>query len=264
MVWRWNSSNRRQSDMAQTTRHNPASVHAPSSGYSMGLELSQHRRLLFISGQVPERSDGSLPEGFEAQCEQAWRNVIEVLAAADLGVEHLVKINTCLTDRTQVTANRAASRMSDFFMRLMGFMAISRVLRRHGVSLSVIGEIERETYKAQLLTVPGAERLASGRQFMSSENQTLLREQAAKSATKSHQKEFPEDFVYDFVEPGPSGNFEFGINYKACGFCKFAARHGDKEILPNICGLDFDAYATGGIHLARTQTLAGGANHCNF
>ena len=26
----------------------------------------------------------------------------------------------------------AASRMSDFFMRLTGFMAISRVLRRHG------------------------------------------------------------------------------------------------------------------------------------
>ena len=154
----------------------------------------------------------------------------------------------------------AASRMSDFFMRLMGFMAISRVLRRHGVSLSVIGEIEIETYKAQLLTVPEAERLASGRQFMSSENQTLLREQA----TKSHQKEFPEDFVYDFVEPGPGDNFEFGINYKACGFCKFAARHGDKEILPNICGLDFDAYATRGIHLERTQTLAGGANHCNF
>jgi hypothetical protein len=50
----------------------------------------------------------------------------------------------------------AASRMSDFFMRLMGFMAISRVLRRHGVPLPVIGEIERQTYKAQLLTVPDA------------------------------------------------------------------------------------------------------------
>jgi hypothetical protein len=65
-----------------------------------------------------------------------------------------------------------------------------------------------------LLTVPKAERLASGRQFMSSENQTLLREQAA----KSHQNEFPEDFVYDFVEPGLGDNFEFGIDYKACGF----------------------------------------------
>jgi 2-iminobutanoate/2-iminopropanoate deaminase len=93
--------------MAQIVRHNPAAVHAPSSGYSMGLEFSQHRRLLFISGQVPENSDGSVPEGFEAQCEQAWRNILKVLAAADLGVEHLVKINTFLTDRSQVVANRA-------------------------------------------------------------------------------------------------------------------------------------------------------------
>lgn len=154
----------------------------------------------------------------------------------------------------------ADSRMSDFFMRLLGFMAISRVLRRHGVSLAVIGDIERDTYKAQLLTAPEAERLASGRQFMSAENQAFLRGQAEKSL----QEQFPDDFVYDFVEPGPGDTFEFGINYKACGFCKFAARHGDKDILPNICGLDFDAYATRGIHLERTQTLAGGASHCDF
>lgn len=158
----------------------------------------------------------------------------------------------------------AASRMSDFFMRLLGFLAISRVLRRHDVPVSMIGEIERETYKAQLLTVPEGERLDSGRQFMSLENQSLLREQATKSTTESHQKEFPEDFVYDFVEPGPNDSFEFGINYTACGFCKFAAHHEDKEILPNICGLDFVAYAARGIHLERTQTLAGGASHCNF
>ena len=152
------------------------------------------------------------------------------------------------------------NRMSDFFMRLMGFMAIGRVLRRHGVPLPVIGDIERESYKAQLLTVPEAERLASGRQFMSAENRALLREQAA----KSHAEEYQEDFVYDFIEPGPRDSFEFGINYKACGFCKFAARHGDQDILPHICGLDFEAYATRGIRLERTQTLAGGASHCNF
>ena len=158
----------------------------------------------------------------------------------------------------------AASRMSDFFMRLMGFMAISRVLRRHGVPLPVIGDIEREAFKAQLLSVPEAERLASGQQFMSPENQALLREQAATSNTASHRNEFPDDFVYDFVEPGPDDHFEFGINYTACGFCKFAGRHGDKDILPNICGLDFVAYAARGIRLERTQTLAGGASHCNF
>src|SRR5436305_13047428 len=110
MVWHWKSSNRRQSDMAQIVGQKPASVHAPSSGYSMGLELGQHRRLLFVSGQVPEKPDGSVPEGFEAQCEQAWRNVIEVLAAAGLGVEHPVKINTFLTDRSQFMANRTIRR----------------------------------------------------------------------------------------------------------------------------------------------------------
>ena len=154
----------------------------------------------------------------------------------------------------------SAGRMSDFFMRLMGFMAIGRVLRRRRVPLAVIGEIERESFKAQLLMVPEAERLASERQFMSPENQALLRKQAA----KTHAEEYPEDFVYDFVEPRTGDNFDFGINYKACGFCKFAARHGDQEILPHICGLDFEAYATPGIRLQRTQTLAGGASHCNF
>ena len=158
----------------------------------------------------------------------------------------------------------AASRMSDFLIRLLGFMAVGRVLRRHGVPLPLIREIARETAKAHLLTMPEADRLASGRQFMSPENQALLREQATDSTTASHQQEFPEDFVYDFVEPGPGDDFEFGIDYKACGFCKFAARHGDKEILPSICGLDFDAYATRGIRLVRTQTLAGGASHCDF
>jgi hypothetical protein len=176
--------------------------------------------------------------------------------------EVMAEFETVLTHMPYVGGS--ASRMSDFFMRLMGFMAISRVLRRHGVPLPVIGDIERETYKAQLLTVPEAERLASGRQFLSPENQALVREQAAMSVTASHREAFPQDFVYDFVEPGPGDDFDFGINYKACGFCKFAAQHGDKEILPNICGLDFDAYATRGIQLVRTQTLAGGASHCDF
>jgi hypothetical protein len=158
----------------------------------------------------------------------------------------------------------AANRMSDFFMRLLGFIAIGRVLHRHGVPVPLIGEIERETYKAQLLTVPAAERLAAGRQFLSPENQAMLREQAARSTTAAHRQAHPDDFAYDYVAPGPGDDFVFGIDYKACGFCKFAARHGDKEILPNVCGLDFDAYATRGIRLVRTQTLAGGASHCDF
>lgn len=153
-----------------------------------------------------------------------------------------------------------ASRMSDFFMRLLGFIAIGRVLRRHGVPVPVIADIGRESYRAQLLSVPEAERRTAGRRFMSAENRALLRAQAA----KSHAEAYPDDFVYDVVEPGPGDSFEFGIDYRACGFCKFARRHGDEDILPSICGLDFEAYAAWGIRLERTQTLAGGASHCDF
>jgi hypothetical protein len=212
-------------------------------------------------------------EAYRSAMEAAMRQRLDLADAMLRERAHLTEIDGIrqeVMDEFEIVLTQmpyvggAASRMSDFFMRLMGFMAISRVLRRRGVPLPVIGEIERETYKAQLLTAPEAERLASGRQFMSPEHQALLREQAATSMTDSHQKEFPEDFAYDFVEPGPEDNFEFGINYKACGFCKLAARHGDKDILPNICGLDFVAYAARGIRLERTQTLAGGASHCNF
>src|SRR5262245_24313392 len=58
----------------------------------------------------------------------------------------------------------AESRMTDFFMRLLGFMAIGRVLRRKGLPAKVIGDIEVETYKAHLLATPEPDRLRAGRQ----------------------------------------------------------------------------------------------------
>jgi hypothetical protein len=70
-------SNKGQSAWLKSRSHNPAAVHAPSSGYSMGLKLGQHRRLLFISGQVPDDRT-AVCRGFEAQYEQKRRNIIEV------------------------------------------------------------------------------------------------------------------------------------------------------------------------------------------
>jgi len=215
-----------------------AAIHPFYEAHRGAMEAAMRQRLHLAEGMLRERANLSDMDGVRQEVMDEFEIVLSQMPYV----------------------GGSASRMSDFFMRLIGFMAIGRVLRRHRVSLAVIGEIERESYKAQLLMVPEAERLASGRQFMSPENQALLREQAA----KSHAEEYPDDFVYDFVEPETGDNFDFGINYKACGFCKFAVRHGDQEILPHICGLDFEAYATRGIRLERTQTLAGGASHCNF
>ena len=155
----------------------------------------------------------------------------------------------------------AASRMSDFFMRLIGFMAIGRVLRRHGVATT-----PDRRYRARNLQGAIAYRARSRTSRLGPSIHVASESNFAARASdkKPQREEYPEDFVYDFVEPGPADNFDFGIDYKACGFCKFAARHRDREIFPNICGLDFDAYATRGIRLERTQTVAGGASYCNF
>jgi hypothetical protein len=107
--------------------------------------------------------------------------------------------------------------------------------------------------------VSEVERLALVRQIMASENRALLRAGGQRAVLRK----IPEDFGYDFVAPGSGDSFEFGINNKACGFCNLAGGHGE-EIMPHICGLDFEAYATQVIRLEQTQTLATGASHCKF
>ena len=85
--------------------HDPVKVAAAVGGYTHGLELPPAARLLFISGQIPERNDGSVPADFETQCHAVWDNIFAVLASANMGVEHLVKVTTYLTDRGQAGAN---------------------------------------------------------------------------------------------------------------------------------------------------------------
>lgn len=85
--------------------YDPESIPAPIGGYSHGVETGPGQRLLFISGQIPVRPDGSVPDDFEGQCAAAWSNVLAVLASAGLGPHDLVKVTTWLTDRNQADAN---------------------------------------------------------------------------------------------------------------------------------------------------------------
>ena len=62
--------------MGALRSHNPRSVPAPIGGYSQGMEVDAGARCLFVSGQIPEDADGGVPDGFRAQCELAWRNVL--------------------------------------------------------------------------------------------------------------------------------------------------------------------------------------------
>lgn len=86
--------------------HNPDTVSPPASLYSHGIEVPPNARWLYTAGQIGQRPDGSMAEGFAAQCEQAWRNVIEILHAADMDIPDLVRVNAYMTDESQVAAFR--------------------------------------------------------------------------------------------------------------------------------------------------------------
>jgi 2-iminobutanoate/2-iminopropanoate deaminase len=78
----------------------------PAGGYAQAVEISGATRTLFISGQIPVDVKGECPADFTAQARLAWRNVTAQLAAADMGVENLVKVTTFLSDRKYALENR--------------------------------------------------------------------------------------------------------------------------------------------------------------
>ncbi len=76
---------------------NPKSVCAPASTYSHGFEVPPDARLVFLSGQIAMRPDGSVPQGIEAQTEQVWKNIGNCLADAGMGIGDIVKFTSYLT-----------------------------------------------------------------------------------------------------------------------------------------------------------------------
>jgi enamine deaminase RidA (YjgF/YER057c/UK114 family) len=76
-------------------------------GYAQAVEIVGPSRLLFISGQVPVGADGSTPDGFGAQCRQAWANVLAQLRTAGMDLDNVVKVTIFLARREDADENRA-------------------------------------------------------------------------------------------------------------------------------------------------------------
>lgn len=157
----------------------------------------------------------------------------------------------------------ANGRMTPFFEQGAGVIALGRVLRAQAAPAGAVASLMREMFVARLRALPKQERLALGQQFLSASNQELLKA----AALRSLDRENPGDFVYDFIAPAggeTEAQFEFGIDYRECGFCKLCEASGDVDLLPNLCAVDDEFYALRGIALKRTTTIAGGAERCNF
>ena len=82
------------------SRHNPPTVHPPLGRYSHATvhPLGPGLKRLVMAGQVGVKPDGKIAGDLGAQIEQAWDNLLAVLASEGMGPEDLVKITFFTTD----------------------------------------------------------------------------------------------------------------------------------------------------------------------
>lgn len=92
------------------TRYNPDTVAPPLSPYSHGVEVPAGARWLHVSGQVGIGPDGSLPDDPRGQIENAFQNLMNVVAAAGMGPHDLVKVNVFLIRREDLETLREVRR----------------------------------------------------------------------------------------------------------------------------------------------------------
>lgn len=72
---------------------------AANPSYSDGVEAAGPLRWLAISGQVGRDTDGTIPDGIDAQADIAWRNVVEVLRQAGMETTDLLDVTVYLVNR---------------------------------------------------------------------------------------------------------------------------------------------------------------------
>ncbi|KIC51799.1 RidA family protein [Tateyamaria sp. ANG-S1] len=84
--------------------------HDLKSKYSQAVEVTDAKRTLYVSGQIPVSPEDKVPEDFLDQARQAWANVEAQLRAADMGLDNIVKHTTFLADRAYRAENSRVRR----------------------------------------------------------------------------------------------------------------------------------------------------------
>ncbi len=82
----------------------PTDVYEPQGHYSHAVEIRPGARLVYVSGQIGTRRDGSMPNNVGEQTELALINLVNTLKSASMDISNIVKLNAYLTSRDDVPA----------------------------------------------------------------------------------------------------------------------------------------------------------------
>lgn len=90
---------------------------APAKGYANGIEAQG--RMIFVAGMIGWNSQCQFEtDDFVAQCKQALQNIVDTLACAKAGPEHVVRLTWYVKDKQEYLAR--AKELGRAYQEVMG------------------------------------------------------------------------------------------------------------------------------------------------
>ncbi len=138
-------------------------------------------------------------------------------------------------------------------------LALYRTLESQGYGTRKIGEMGYDVMEQYVNSISPLYK-SFFRRFVYSR---FMKRKMKNDARKSQLREFPDDWVFEFVE-GIRGEFNWGADVTECGICKFFKAQNAEKFLPYLCIADFAQFNQMGIGMKRTKTIGTGQSHCDF
>ncbi len=136
-------------------------------------------------------------------------------------------------------------------------LAVYRVLSRYNKKPEEIWELCHQALQLKLQSIPKWKRWLM-KQFWHKIFGIMLKRRGRKKV-----KETLGNFELEYLN-GDGKDFDFGINYTACGHYEFLQEQKALEILPYVCLADIALSDAFGWGLIRTQTIGDGCQYCDF
>jgi hypothetical protein len=151
-----------------------------------------------------------------------------------------------------------ARALNSFLLIVAQELAVYRIMKEHTKTLGEIWEICHEAIKRRMEKFSKFKRWILKKLMFSN----FLMRRVKKRAERGEQLKFGDFEVRYLICDGKE--FDWGVDYVACGHYSFLKAQGAEEFAPYVCLSDMALGDALGWGLSRTQTIADGCQSCDF
>lgn len=148
--------------------------------------------------------------------------------------------------------------LNSFLLITAQEVAVYKTMKKHGKGPSEAWGICHEAIKRRMKTFSNTKRWLLKRLMYS----RFLMKRVKRRVERQEQLKFG-DFELRYVL-GDGTDFDWGVDYVACGNYNFAKAQGAEEFAPYVCMSDIALSDALGWGLIRTHTIADGCDSCDF